>query len=272
MNFQQKLWKAGSVILWSIRPLVGYYLCTGLFMVAGRAIRHMQENAEVFWAQSSNFYIFWGMVFFWWRMHRRCRKKGITLAEEITLRLPPVKKEWKLWLSCLGIGISLSLFFTAFITLLPKGIAAAYRASSEAPAGAGDRTLLLIMLLILGPVTEEVLFRGYMLDRLLTGFEEKKAIWITAGIFAFCHLSPLWVLYSLPVGLLLSWLALKKDNVFYPILVHIGFNLPAVIVLAGGREGKATDTPSGILILVLFGAIGLVLARLLFLELQKEDI
>ena len=84
MIFQQKLWKAGSAILWAIRPLIGYYLCTGLFMVAGRAIRHMQEQAEMFYGQSSNFYIFWGMVFFWWRMHRRCRKKGITLAEEIT--------------------------------------------------------------------------------------------------------------------------------------------------------------------------------------------
>ena len=67
-------------------------------------------------------------------------------------------------------------------------------------------------------------------------------------------------------------LALEKDNVFYPILVHIGFNLPAVIVLAGGGDGRAADTPAGVLILVLFGAIGLLLARLLFPELKKEDI
>ena len=272
MTFQQKLWKAGSAILWAIRPLIGYYLCTGLFMVAGRAIRHMQEQAEMFYGQSSNFYIFWGMVFFWWRMHRRCRKKGITLAEEITLKIPTVKKEWRFWLVCLGMGVSLSLFFTAFMTLLPDRIAGADRKSSEAPAGAGDRTLLVLMLFFLGPVTEEVLFRGYMLDRLLTGLDEKKAIWITAGIFAFCHISPLWILYSFPVGLLLSRLALEKDNVFYPILVHIGFNLPAVIVLAAGGGGRAADTPSGILILVLFGAIGLLLARLLLSELKKEDI
>ena len=229
MTFQQKLWKAGSAILWAIRPLIGYYLCTGLFMVAGRAIRHMQEQAEMFYGQSSNFYIFWGMVFFWWRMHRRCRKKGITLAEEITLKIPPVKKEWRFWLVCLGMGVSLSLFLTAFMTLLPDRIAG-------------------------------------------TGFDEKKAVWITAGIFAFCHISPLWILYSFPVGLLLSRLALDKDNVFYPILVHIGFNLPAVIVLAGGGDGRAADTPAGVLILVLFGAIGLLLARLLFPELKKEDI
>ena len=74
------------------------------------------------------------------------------------------------------------------------------------------------------------------------------------------------------MGLLLSRLALDKDNVFYPILVHIGFNLPAVIVLAGGGDGRAADTPAGVLILVLFGAIGLLLARLLFPELKKEDI
>lgn len=272
MTFQQKLWKAGSVILWAVRPLVGYYLCTGLFMTAGRAIRHMQEQAESFYGQSSNFYIFWGMIFFWWRLHRRCRKKGITLAEEITLKLPPVKREWKYWLVCIGMGVSLSLFFTAFVTILPDRIAGAYRAGANAPAGAGDRGLLLLMLLVLGPVTEEVLFRGYMLDRLLTGFDEKKAIWITAGIFAFCHLSPLWMLYSFPVGLLLSRLAIKKDNVFYPVLVHIGFNLPAVMVLAGGSGGRAADTPAGILILVLFGTIGLLLARLLLSELKKEDI
>ena len=168
--------------------------------------------------------------------------------------------------------MSLSLFFTAFMTLLPDRIAGVYREISEAPAGAGDRTLLVLMLFFLGPVTEEVLFRGYMLDRLLTGFDEKKAVWITAGIFAFCHISPLWILYSFPVGLLLSRLALEKDNVFYPILVHIGFNLPAVIVLAGGGDGRAADTPAGVLILVLFGAIGLLLARLLFPELKKEDI
>ena len=56
------------------------------------------------------------------------------------------------------------------------------------------------------------------------------------------------------------------------ILVHIGFNLPAVIVLAAGGDGRAADTPAGVLILVLFGAIGLLLARLLFPELKKEDI
>ena len=272
MTFQQKLWKNGSVLLSAIRPLFGYYLCTGFFMVAGRAIRHMQDQSEVFWQQSSNFYIFLGMLFFWWRMCRRAKKKGVSLAEEITLKLPSVKKEWRLWLACIGIGISASLFFTAFITLLPDAVAASYRASSEAPAGAGDRAMLLIMLLVLGPVTEEVLFRGFMLDRLLEGFDERKAIWISSGIFAFCHLSPLWVLYSLPVGLMLAWLALRKDNVFHPILVHIGFNLPAVLVLAGGGKGRAVDTPAGVLILVLFGAAGLGLSRLLFLEIKKEDI
>lgn len=98
--------------------------------------------------------------------------------------------------------------------------------------------------LIIG-VTEEVVFRGWLLNVLLA----KERIWLSLLInsimFAMIHF-PIWIyqgMYNQPLDLLynslgimvlslmFSWSFIKSKNIFVPILLHMIWNLGACIIL-----------------------------------------
>jgi len=85
---------------------------------------------------------------------------------------------------------------------------------------------------ILGPVAEELVFRGYLLYRLtkLRWFNKWRAVIVLAGAWAYLHID-----YSLPIifvifvfGILMGAALIKTRSIVVPILMHICWNLYAV--------------------------------------------
>ncbi|HEX2421521.1 MAG TPA: type II CAAX endopeptidase family protein [Acidimicrobiia bacterium] len=91
---------------------------------------------------------------------------------------------------------------------------------------------------VLAPVTEELLFRGVLQRSMGTG---RRAMWITAVVFAVFHLGGLSgdflrsVVLTMPtflvIGLVLSYLTAKQKRLGPAIFLHSGFNLLALVVL-----------------------------------------
>ena len=76
-------------------------------------------------------------------------------------------------------------------------------------------------------IFEELAYRGYLMQKLLTIVDEKEAIYISSILFFFIHFSLISVFWLLPFALFLGWLRIKTKTLWYGVFVHFFFNLTA---------------------------------------------
>lgn len=106
------------------------------------------------------------------------------------------------------------------------------------PSGVGYAALF-VSLIIIAPVVEEIVFRGFMLRRLASYVPPVYAAIISSAVFGLFHLeflgdNPLnWAaaLNTFTLALALSWLYLETKNLWTAIALHAIKNLVAFIVL-----------------------------------------
>ena len=98
------------------------------------------------------------------------------------------------------------------------------------------RVLLALIVVILVPLVEEILFRGVLLSALLKHLPLGVAVAICALLFSTVHLPVLgfkW--YALPdlilLALVLCWLRLKSGSIWPAVLTHSTNNLVALLLL-----------------------------------------
>jgi len=84
-----------------------------------------------------------------------------------------------------------------------------------------DRLLSRVFLLvIMAPVTEELLFRGIILRGLLSRYRPFTAVLLTSLLFAALHMNPWQSLSALFLGLLFGWFYLRTGSVALCVLAH----------------------------------------------------
>ena len=98
----------------------------------------------------------------------------------------------------------------------------------------GWRIPLALMAVSLGPLTEELLFRGVLLSALLQRWGSGAAILLSSLLFALMHLPGLdWQLFAVPdlllLALVLAWLRLRSGSIWPSVLAHGTYNLMAVV-------------------------------------------
>ena len=74
---------------------------------------------------------------------------------------------------------------------------------------------------VLGPVLEELLFRGAITKELLRRYSPAKAILFSGLIFGIFHLNPVQIIGACLIGFLLAWLYYKTRSLMACILIHI---------------------------------------------------
>lgn len=88
-----------------------------------------------------------------------------------------------------------------------------------------DQLVLVLGSLILGPVFEEIIYRGIILKGLLASNSPKLAIIASSIIFAVSHGKPIQILGALILGLFLGWIYYKTKSLGLTILLHFTANL-----------------------------------------------
>ncbi len=104
--------------------------------------------------------------------------------------------------------------------------------------------LLLPTLCVIGPIGEELLFRGCIWSALDRWLAWPLVVLVTMVIFAAFHMSPLHILTILPAGLYLGWLRVHTRSNFAPILCHVVYNSMATVVHMQGWSGLGGLGPS----------------------------
>lgn len=74
---------------------------------------------------------------------------------------------------------------------------------------------------VLGPILEELLFRGAVTRELLRKYSPAKAILLSGLIFGIFHLNPAQIIGACLIGFLLAWLYYKTRSLMACILIHI---------------------------------------------------
>ena len=88
-----------------------------------------------------------------------------------------------------------------------------------------ESSLVAVMIVILIPVAEEILYRGVLFDALRALVSDQAVIVLTAITFGIAHFDVANSIGTGVLGLGLGWLRLRSNTIWPCILLHAGFNL-----------------------------------------------
>lgn len=229
MSRQQKIWIYTRTFLKAASTLLLYIFIPAACLSLGYVLWHRDMSAREFFTYGGSFYSALGVILTIFVLYRRSKAGGRSLFEDATLFLHHVKPKKTAAFAVFGLMAALAV--SAVLTLLPKwGITNSYTEDSQVMFKGRDVLFTVATMVVTAPLAEEIVFRGYMLNTFLETFSEKKSAWIVSLIFAICHGSVLWIIYALAMGLVLSYVAIREDNIFYGIMMHMGFNLFSAII------------------------------------------
>ena len=101
---------------------------------------------------------------------------------------------------------------------------------------------------LLAPVVEEVVFRGAILRKLLSGMQSKwGAICISAILFALIHFNPAQIPHAFLMGLLMGWLYMRTGSIMPGVVFHWSNNTVAYLMTVAypGDETKLVEIFGG---------------------------
>ena len=91
--------------------------------------------------------------------------------------------------------------------------------------------LSIILVGIIPAFTEEMFFRGIILNGFKENYSERKAIIISALLFGIIHLNPWQFISAFIIGLFSAWICIKTKSIILSIYIHIFNNIMSVIAL-----------------------------------------
>jgi uncharacterized protein len=164
----------------------------------------------------------------------------LALAEIVggSVALRPVPRptilRWLLYTALLGALLD-GLSYAAGHPVLPEWMLATYRSAGFLP-------LLLFAFLVVAPVLEEAVFRGFLFEGLRhSRLGDVGAILLASSVWASVHLQYEWFYVGqiFAFGLLLGAARLRTRSLVPPILMHATFSAIATLEVALQSSGRA---------------------------------
>lgn len=225
-------------------------LCAMLWVVV---ILHNTGDSENRWMQISMFSAF--MTIFWCCLFYYRSEWGILKAK----RLCSVKTG----ISILGLGMGGCTIVALLLSFLQAIFPAAFAEYSKImdQFGQGEVVITLIYTIGIGPIMEELIFRGAVLNQLWpAAFPFWIANLIQAALFGIYHTNWVQGIYAFLWGILLGLLYQATGTILANILAHMTFNATNYLLGWLFPDGKAVAIPVylGIFLLgIIFFAVGL---------------
>ncbi len=106
-----------------------------------------------------------------------------------------------------------------------------------------DPIFMFLGVVLIGPICEEIVFRGIILEGLLKNYSTQKAIVFSAAIFGLIHFIPIQVINAFFMGIVLGWIYLKTRSLWVCIALHVLNN--GLSVLMGDESTESTRAMIG---------------------------
>lgn len=193
---------------------------------------------------------------------RLTRAPGTPIASE--LRLGPSSLSALRTLGSSGgtLGISLAFFALIHLTGLEKYSVVSVMSDAFSKTSVPMAVVTVSLVGGLGPLGEELLFRGFMQPHFHRRWGRGWGIAISAAAFGFTHLDPIQGTFAFAVGVYLGWLATQAGSIRPSILSHVVNNSFAVVL-------PRLSLPDGTIATLVTGAIGLALVAVAFVSVRR---
>ena len=102
-----------------------------------------------------------------------------------------------------------------------------------------------ISIAVLGPILEEVLFRGAIQGYLMRKYNPTVGIVVAALVFGLIHMNPIQIFYAFCLGLVFGWMYYRTRSLMPVIIGHVLNNSLAVVtMIMGAEEEDAVMSPA----------------------------
>lgn len=224
MEFRNGNW---TIRIWKIlAPLLLYFAA----LMAGSALL---PNADASLQVLVSALFCLPVLIFWYvRDHQGTEDEtgtGAAAGGNIRQKETPLRRWAAYGLICLLAGAALSAL-SAFL-MRRFGIYARFSNETQISYQTSAAIWMILGPGLFGPVCEELVYRGLVYQRLCREIPAAAAAAASSLIFAVGHGNMIQFLYAFPMGLLLCVVSGKKgsrQNVFLPIMMHLGANLFSV--------------------------------------------
>ena len=135
-----------------------------------------------------------------------------------------------------------------------------------------QNVILLIYVCLLGPVLEETLFRGLILQS-LRPWGDKLAIIVSGVLFGLMHMNLLQGIPAALLGMFFAFVAVKTGSIVPTVLLHILYNSTTMILALCGLETNEALTTGYYIFLGVMIAVSIILIlihRIPFRSISKE--
>lgn len=158
------------------------------------------------------------------------------------------------------LGIGCQVFVSATLTLIQPLLERLFVEYGETIDSifSGNPIIVALYVVAVGPIGEELIFRGVMLSKLKSTVPFLWANIIQALVFGIYHMDVIQGIYAFCMGIILGFVCHRMNSLFASILLHIIINLCGYLLgVIGG-----VPTIAACVLMQVFGA-GLVIATIL---------
>lgn len=113
---------------------------------------------------------------------------------------------------------------------------------------------------VLGPILEEVLFRGAIQGYLMRKYNPVVGIVVASVIFGVIHKNPIQIFYATCLGLVFGWMYYRIRSLMPVIIGHVLNNSLATISMIMSTEGEESATPTTERVAIMGGSMLAVVA------------
>ncbi|MFO8069420.1 MAG: type II CAAX endopeptidase family protein [Alkalibacterium sp.] len=178
------------------------------------------------------------------------------------------------------VATSFSIFLLTVISFIPNAYETIIPYIEELANGDDISFIyLFVIAVIVAPIVEEIIFRGYIMNKWADKYSLKKGIIYSSLLFMLFHVQSFFI-PQLLLGLLCALVYVKFNNLFYAIFTHSLYNLlvilPAFLVPDDGDMAVdsllalSEELPADYLIFSAVFIIGLLVILLLFTKLFRS--
>ncbi len=135
------------------------------------------------------------------------------------------------WYYIVLLGLFASMGISKAVTILPiDNILGSYEEVGNSFA-ANPLVLQILALVIMGPLTEEIIFRGLVYKRVKRYTDSVKGAIISAVVFGIYHYNLVQGIYGFILGILLVFVYEKYKTIAAPVIMHLSANLIALLMM-----------------------------------------
>src|SRR5690606_32805198 len=157
------------------------------------------------------------------------RRSGTNATQLFHLRPMPAAAAVPVVVATLGLGVLLSEVDNVFRYFVPLPEEAA-EAFAEIVDVEASLLAAVFVLVVVAPVTEELLFRGVIFRGLSSRFRFAGAALISAALFAIAHFNPWQFLTAMCVGIVFAWYVRETGSIVPALIGHAVHNGSTVVV------------------------------------------